>query len=35
MIPALLANTVLIAGFAAFIVRKDFMEVVDKLRHRP
>ena len=35
MIPALLANTVLIAGFAAFIVRRDFMDVVDKLRHRP
>ncbi|MBP5740130.1 MAG: lipopolysaccharide biosynthesis protein, partial [Bacteroidales bacterium] len=35
MIPALLANTVLIAGVAAFIVRRDFMDVVDKLRHRP
>ena len=35
MIPALAVNTVLIAGFTAFIVRRDFMDVVDKLRHRP
>ena len=35
MIPALAVNTVLIAGFTAFIVKKDFMDLVNRLRHRP
>jgi len=35
MVPALLANTVLIAGFMAYIIRKEFMDLVKKLLHRP